>query len=89
MGFNILTIGQSGLFAAQAGVLTTGHNISNAGTPGFSRQQIVQTSAGSQDLGVGFVGKGVDITTVKRVYNEFLSQQVLTAQTSSSQLDCY
>ena len=39
--------------------------------------------------GVGFVGKGVDITTVKRVYNEFLSQQVLTAQTSSSQLDCY
>ena len=39
---SIFSVGVSGLNAAQSGILTAGHNISNASTPGYSRQEIVQ-----------------------------------------------
>ena len=35
MGNSIFSIGLSGLYAAQAGLLTTSHNISNVSTPGY------------------------------------------------------
>ncbi|MBC7416480.1 MAG: flagellar hook-associated protein FlgK, partial [Herminiimonas sp.] len=89
MGSSILGIGQSALTAAQVGVATTGHNIANATTPGYSRQVVQQSAAGGQDAGFGFVGKGTEVTSVTRVYNEFLTNQVLSAQTSSSQLSTY
>ena len=89
MGNGIFGIGLSGLNAAQAGLLTTGHNISNVGTPGYSRQQTVQTSNMPQLTGSGYLGQGVQVATVKRVYSEFLASQVLQAQTQSSQLDSY
>jgi len=38
MSNGIFGIGLSGLYAAQAGLLTTGHNISNVNTPGYTRQ---------------------------------------------------
>ncbi|MDA8260097.1 MAG: flagellar basal body protein, partial [Betaproteobacteria bacterium] len=41
MASNILGIGQSALTAAQVGLSTTGHNIANASTPGYSRQVVV------------------------------------------------
>ncbi len=89
MGNGIFGIGLSGLNAAQASLMTTGHNISNASTPGYSRQQTVQTSNIPQLTGSGFIGQGVQVSTVKRVYSEFLASQVLQAQTQSSQLDSY
>ncbi len=89
MGNSILGVGLTGLNAAQAGLLTAGHNIANASTPGYNRQQIVQTSNIPQRTGAGFFGQGVQISTVKRVYSQFLANQVLQAQTRSSQLDSY
>ena len=89
MGNSIFGIGLSGLNAAQAGLLTTGHNISNAGTPGYNRQQIVQATNIPQLTGAGFIGQGVQASTVKRIYNQFLASQALEAQTQSSQLDSY
>jgi flagellar hook-associated protein 1 FlgK len=41
MGSSIYNIGITGLMTAQAGLATTGHNISNASTPGFNRQLMV------------------------------------------------
>lgn len=89
MGTSILGVGQSALNAAQIGLQTTGHNIANVNTPGYSRQVIVQSAAGGQDIGSGFVGKGTEVTTVKRIYNEFLSNQVLASQVSSNALSSY
>lgn len=89
MGSSILGIGQSALTAAQVGVATTGHNIANATTPGYSRQVVIQGAAAAGDSGFGFVGKGTEITSVTRVYNEFLANQVLSAQTSQSRLSTY
>lgn len=89
MSTGIFGIGLSGLNAAQAGLATAGHNISNAATPGYNRQQTVQVTALPQLTGAGFIGNGVQVTTVKRIYDEFLTYQVAQAQTQSSQLDSY
>ena len=73
---NILGIGQSALAAAQLGIATTGHNIANASTPGYNRQELLQTAAAAQNFGGSFVGQGVEVGQIRRVYNEFLNQQV-------------
>lgn len=89
MASNILGVGQSALNAAQTGLVTTGHNIANVNTPGYSRQVIIQGAAPGQDIGVGYVGKGTEVTTVRRIYNEFLSNQVMSSQTSKYAVDSY
>ncbi|MFC7296939.1 flagellar hook-associated protein FlgK [Herminiimonas aquatilis] len=86
---NILSIATSALAAAQAGLATTGHNIANQKTPGYSRQLVIQTSLGGQNLGGGYIGNGTTVETVQRVYNEFISKQVVAAQGSASQLQSY
>jgi flagellar hook-associated protein 1 FlgK len=89
MASGIFNVAISGLNAAQAGVLTTSHNIANASTPGYSRQQIVQTTNTPQFTGAGFIGKGTNVETIQRVYNQFLTGQVLSAQTGAAQMDSY
>jgi flagellar hook-associated protein 1 FlgK len=89
MASSILSIGQSALAAAQVGLSTTGHNIANASTPGYNRQVVVQGTAQAQNFGFGFMGQGTEISTVKRIYNEYLGIQVQSAQTSKSGLDSY
>lgn len=73
---SLMNIGASGLAAAQASLATTSHNIANANVPGFSRQQAVLSTAGGQATGAGFIGQGVDISTVLRQYDQFLGQAV-------------
>jgi flagellar hook-associated protein 1 FlgK len=89
MGNGIFGIGLSALQAAQQGLLVAGHNVANAATPGYTRQQTVQTTNQAQAVSSGFIGQGVQVDTVKRVYNEFLTRQVAQAKTESSQLDTY
>lgn len=85
----ILSIGVSGLNAAQTGLLTTSHNIANASTPGYSRQQIVQGTNISLRTGAGYVGQGTHVETVRRTYDELLGRQVLGAEASAAEMDSY
>ena len=85
----IINVGVTGLNAAQMGILTTGHNIANASTPGFNRQQNIQSTGVSLFTGAGFFGQGTTVSTVKRVYNDFLANQVLSSQTSAAELNTY
>src|SRR3569832_1302666 len=89
MGSSILSIGLCVLAAALVGLATTGHNIANASTPGYSRQIVMQGAVAGLDGGVGFIGKGTEVVGIRRVYSEFLSNQVVSAQTSKGQLDSY
>lgn len=89
MATGIFGIGITGLQAAQAGLVTAGHNIANANTPGFSRQQVVQANAQPQSSGLGFIGTGTQVVTVRRMFSEFLNLEMLNAGTQSAELDTY
>ncbi|MEC4721366.1 flagellar hook-associated protein FlgK [Noviherbaspirillum sp. CPCC 100848] len=89
MGSSILSVGQSALAAAQAGLATTGHNIANANTPGYSRQVVVQATAGSQSTGAGYIGKGATVVDVRRVFSDLLASQVRSAQSTQNQIQTY
>ncbi|GIZ52672.1 flagellar hook-associated protein FlgK [Noviherbaspirillum aridicola] len=86
---SILSIGKSALAAAQAGLATTGHNIANAATPGYSRQEVLQTSAGAQNLGSGYIGKGTAISDVRRIYSDILAGNVRTGMSAQGQTEAY
>ena len=75
--------------AAQIGMATTEHNISNSATPGFTRQQIVVAQYAGQQSGSGFVGQGVNVSGVKRMYDQNLTTQVRLEQSQSSYLSSY
>jgi flagellar hook-associated protein 1 FlgK len=89
MATSIFGIGVSGLNAAQAGLLVTGHNITNAATDGFHRQEAVQGTQTPQETGAGFFGKGVTVDTVRRAYSQFLDNALLQAQTQGAYLETY
>ncbi len=89
MASNILSIGSSALNAAQVGLSTTGHNIANASTPGYSRQVVVQSAAQAQNFGYGYIGQGTEIAAVTRVYSEILAKQAVNSQAVSAGIDIY
>lgn len=86
---SVLNIGITGLRVAQAGLLTTSHNIANSSTAGYNRQEIIQSSLQPNLAGYGFVGQGAGVTTVRRVYSEYLTTQILGAQANVGELDMY
>jgi flagellar hook-associated protein 1 FlgK len=86
---SLLTIGKSGLYAAQAALSTTGHNITNSNVAGYSRQVVVQETSIAMGGSNGFIGTGTQIAQVKRYSDEFLNAQVRTAQAATSGLESY
>lgn len=72
----LIGIGLTGILGHQGALNTTGNNITNANTPGYSRQEVVFESQGGQRTGAGSVGKGVSIADIRRLANEYLVQQV-------------
>lgn len=74
-----LYIGVSGLRTSQNALNTTSHNITNAETPGFVRQQTVMTDYGYSNIGgnkisTWQVGMGVSTQVVRQVRDQFLDQ---------------
>ncbi len=82
--------GLSGLNAAQAALVTTGHNTANVNTPGYSRQSAqVASAGGAYRAGVGFFGNGAKVVDVSRSYDQYLSSQLNQAQSSNQALSTY
>jgi len=69
-----LNIALTGLYSAQRNLNVVNHNISNANTPGFSRQYALQNAATPIPMydGTGMVGTGSEVIGVKRMRDEFL-----------------
>ena len=84
---DLLSTSLSGMVAFQRALDMTGHNIANANTPGYSRQVAEFTARGGVGTGSGFIGNGTEITTVKRVYDEFVGEQLQIATSSHSRLN--
>jgi flagellar hook-associated protein 1 FlgK len=73
---DILDIGISGLKAQQTALAVTGHNITNAGTEGYSRQRVEFNENTPQFQGGVWTGNGVNVDSIERVYDEFLTEQL-------------
>lgn len=69
-----LNIAVRGLYTAQSALNVVNHNINNVNTPGFSRQQAIQSASAPMAVldGTGMIGTGSDVTTIKRVRDEYL-----------------
>ncbi|MBU6459494.1 MAG: flagellar hook-associated protein FlgK [Proteobacteria bacterium] len=86
---DIFNIGLGALNAAEVGITTTGQNIANASTPGYSRQEVLQSAAQPQTASYGFLGSGVQIDSIQRVYSQFLVDQSMSAQAQSASYNTY
>jgi flagellar hook-associated protein 1 FlgK len=87
MSTGIFSIGNSALNAAYTGLRTTGNNIANVNTPGYTRQTLVMTPQVGAFLGGNYVGQGVAVADVRRVYNDFLTSQAHQAQAAAGAAD--
>ncbi|MHB1327623.1 MAG: flagellar hook-associated protein FlgK [Gemmatimonadales bacterium] len=69
---NLLSIASGALQAHQRAIGTIGHNVANAQTPGYSRQQVLLETATPQTLGhLLQIGRGVDVGGISRVRDAF------------------
>lgn len=77
-----LEASKKGLFVQQSALYTTGHNISNANTDGYSRQRVnMAATSGYPHAGLnsptypGHLGTGVEASSVQRIRDEFIDRQ--------------
>lgn len=77
-----LNIGYRGLQAQQRALDITGHNIANANTQGYTRQDVVMSAAQPIRVLQGYVGTGVDIAEIRRIRDGFLDLQLRTENKS-------
>ncbi|KAF0193024.1 MAG: hypothetical protein FD165_127 [Gammaproteobacteria bacterium] len=75
-GSDPFSIGTSGLLAFQRGLTTISHNIANVDTEGYSRQRVEFSARPPTQLGNLIVGSGVEASSIQRVYDQFLVQDI-------------
>jgi flagellar hook-associated protein 1 FlgK len=83
----LLATATSGLMAAQRALETTSHNIANAGTVGYSRQNVDYGTKIEQLTNSGYIGQGVNVTTVTRSYDQYITARVNASTSSFSEAD--
>jgi len=86
---SILNSAISGLLASQRSLATTSHNISNVHTEGYSRQRVDLVAREAQYKGVGYIGSGVETSSVTRITDKFLTSQLRTSTSSSSDINTF
>ncbi|MCP3867061.1 MAG: flagellar hook-associated protein FlgK [Gammaproteobacteria bacterium] len=85
----ILTNGVTGLLAFQNALNTTGHNIANSDTPGYSRQRTHLATQTPQFAGGYWMGNGVKVQATERQYDQFLATQTRSTQSAASELQVF
>lgn len=84
----LLSNAVSGLQASQNALRTAGHNISNANTAGYSRQEVNYVTRPEQNIGgAGFIGSGVTTASIERVVSEFATAQLRLDTSTYNQLN--
>ena len=82
-------IGTSALLSLQQAISTTGNNIANVNTEGYSRQKIDLTSLPSDLNGGNFLGTGVGVGAIERVYDAYLIAEVRDRSSAHASADNY
>ncbi|MDL2184351.1 flagellar hook-associated protein FlgK [Pseudomonas sp. ChxA] len=86
---SLLSIGMSGLNAAQGSLSVLSNNIANVNTPGYSRQQTTQNASANNQYGGVFIGSGTTLADVRRIYNDFLGAAYQSSTALNSDANAY
>jgi flagellar hook-associated protein 1 FlgK len=86
---DVLATSTSALVAFQRALAVTGNNIANANTEGYSRQRIELASRPPQGFGFGFIGNGVDVTSIRRIMDQFATTTLRESTTQLGQLTAF
>lgn len=82
-----LNIAQKGIQTQQRALDITSHNIANANTEGYTRQEAIMASTRPVKVQGGYVGTGVEITEYRRIRDQFLDVQLRTENKSLGEWD--
>ncbi len=85
MAVGLLGTATSGLQAFQRAIAVTGNNISNVNTDGYSRQRVELGTRPPSFTGQGFMGNGVQIESVSRLFDQFTVDRLRETTSSSAQ----
>ncbi|MGD9689066.1 MAG: flagellar hook-associated protein FlgK [Phycisphaerales bacterium] len=77
-------IGRSSLGASQIAIQTAGNNVANAATPGYSRQVLSLVPTPDQNAGPYFIGRGVQIGSIRRQVDSALQQRLYSSVSQQS-----
>ena len=82
-----IEIGKRGVMAHSQSLNTTGHNLSNMNTEGYSRQRVVLSSTHplyvpdlTREQRAGQIGQGVQIASIERIRDEFVDDRIIKQQ---------
>ncbi|MFZ0498418.1 MAG: flagellar hook-associated protein FlgK [Steroidobacteraceae bacterium] len=81
---DLLSTSVSGLLAFEQALDVTSNNISNVDTPGYDVETANFTEEPGQQTGSGYIGSGVDVSSITRAYDAYLAAQVNSTQSSYS-----
>ncbi len=84
MASDLLNVGTQSVLTAQRQLNTTGHNISNANTEGYSRQSVIQGTNMPRMYGGQTYGMGVHVENVRRSWDQFAVNELNLASTNYS-----
>ncbi|QNO14476.1 flagellar hook-associated protein FlgK [Alkalicella caledoniensis] len=80
--FSGLELARRALQTQQTALNTVGHNISNANTPGYSRQEVVTSPTGPytspsniRPMAAGHIGTGVAVVSIQRQFDKYVANQ--------------
>jgi flagellar hook-associated protein 1 FlgK len=86
---SIINTGLSALSAFKRQMETTGHNIANVNTEGYSRQRVDLSARIPQATSAGYIGSGVQIADISRSYDAYLATRVRDYTSSYQEFNVY
>ncbi|NLS11620.1 flagellar hook-associated protein FlgK [Vibrio sp. SM6] len=88
MASDLLSVGTQSVLTSQRQLNTTGHNISNVNTEGYSRQSVIQGTNDPRQFGGSTYGMGVHVENVRRSWDQFAVNELNLSTTNfSNKLD--
>jgi flagellar basal body rod protein FlgB len=81
-GSALMSLGTRALFANYAALQTTGNNISNANTKGYSRRRASSNRRAASSAAPASSARASNVTTVARAHDEFLTREAATRSRS-------
>ncbi|MEK9812368.1 MAG: flagellar hook-associated protein FlgK, partial [Bordetella sp.] len=76
---DLVTIASTAVSAYQRALGTVSNNIANVGSEGYSKQEVGLVENSPRDYGTSYLGTGVNVTGVKRLYDAFIEDSLRNA----------